>query len=189
MWRIRRWLLFVMLATLVVPAYLLTVPQQADACGPWGCYSMGGINFDRGTNGCFGPVVGVTGEDSLAPYILQTAADYCNYQLASGTDPSSAIDVEWSDSSPFGTDISCAGVAWAYSNTLDNEVGVSDVHAQSCNTAGAGFSFPPNPVSETTVAVGLVEAITHCSGASVPQGGAPGYTTGECEGSDANGGS
>lgn len=58
-----RW---IRVASILLATVSLLVPvQRAHACGPWGCYAMGSHTFDRGVNGCFGPVVGVYGDDGL----------------------------------------------------------------------------------------------------------------------------
>ena|GEM_PF-1335586 len=164
------------------PTTLADVYMQValSRCAP-STQTLHGLAFPVATNGCAGPLVAVYGSSGLRSYVLGAAADYCTYELAQGLTAATAPDVEY-----LGGGDSCPGVGWAFSWSDANELGVSDVRARSCNTAGAGFSFPTNPVTETNVAVNLVDAITHCSGALVPQGGAPGYTTGECLGSAEN---
>jgi hypothetical protein len=129
---------------------------------------MGGLTFDRGVNGCFGPVVGVYGSSALKDFVLATAADFCNWQLASGASYSSAIDVEYND----GGD-SCPGLDFAADYSDDNEVGASDLFATGCTGTQARSSTKVNDVNGG-FAVNVVNAITNCgSSTTSPQNGDP----------------
>ena len=167
------------LPALLALALLLALgpARPARAYGPWGPWRMGGITFDRGTNGCFGPVVGVYGEDALKGYILATAGDYCAAQLADGLDASDAIDVEWADG---GT--SCTGLDWAADNGDDNELAAAAVFATGCT---GSFARSSSMLTGQAVGANVVEAITACQGATAPQGASPypGTATSPCAGS------
>jgi hypothetical protein len=132
--------------------------------------TVNGITFSTNTNGCLGPLVGIYGETSLRNYILATAEDYCNFQLADGVDPYGAIDVEWADGGS-----GCGGVRWvADLNSANvggetNFLGASGASSSSCKIEGVPVNA--SNLKDYPIAVIPVEAIAQCPNAAVVQHG------------------
>ena len=162
----------------VAPHVTVTYPSSGV---PAGGFTVTATQNANGA-GCTGPTVIVYGSSAIASFVQQAAKDYCQYQLT-GTftgfpnitpvAAGSAVDVEYAS----GGD-SCPGDQFAAEDTVGDPImGVSDVFAGACTytgiPGGAGATNDVQNQGSAGVAVNIVNAITHCSGAAVPQGGAP----------------